>query len=440
LTLSNQVPLATSEAPVSAESIRDSAWPRGLRSLAHYNYRLYFVGQTISMAGTWMQNVAQGWLVLNLTHSAFQLGLVVTLQTIPILLFSLAGGVLADRMSKRHLLLITQTVMALLALALAIDVSTGRVQIWHVYILATLLGTANAMTMPTQQSFIVEMVGKDDLLNAISLNSAIVNLARIIGPAVAGVLIAVVGIALCFYLNALSFLAVIASLWVMRPQELRRIVGERVRPSVRRELAEGLNYVRRTWTPLMIMILAFFFGAFVWTANVVFPVFARLVLNVGSEGYGVMTSAFGIGSLIAVSMVALTSRPRRWLMFSGMAAAILFSLAFAWSRNYPITLVFIALLGGATFCFSTQTNTLLQSVVPDALRGRVMSVYMMLFVGSQPLGALVTGTLASAFGAPVAVTVDVCICALVLCLVLIYDRRVKSDDVERQRLLSGSIS
>jgi MFS family permease len=391
------------------------------------------------MAGTWMQNVAQGWLVLNLTHSAFQLGLVVTLQSLPILLFSLVGGVLADRTSKRKLMLVTQTAMALLALVLAIDVSTGKVQIWHVYILATLLGTANAMTMPTQQSFIVEMVGKDDLLNAISLNSAIVNLARIVGPAVAGVLIAAVGIAVCFYLNALSFLAVIASLSLMRSHELRYVLTERVQASIRRELAEGLDYVRRTWTALMIMVLVFFFGAFVWTANVIFPVFARLVLNIGSEGYGVMTSAFGIGSLIAVSMVALTSRPRRGLMFSGMAAAIVFSLAFAWSRNYLVTLVFIALLGGATFCFSTQTNTILQSVVPDALRGRVMSVYMMLFVGSQPLGAFVTGTLASTFGAPVAVTVDVSICALVLGLVLLYDRRVSSQGEKVQRVLSGTI-
>jgi MFS family permease len=425
--------------PITDEPTQANRWPRGLRSLAHYNYRLYFVGQTVSMAGTWMQNVAQGWLVLNLTHSAFQLGLVVTLQTIPILLFSLAGGVLADRIAKRKLLIVTQTTMALLALILAIDVSTGRVQIWHVYILATLLGTANAMTMPTQQSFIVEMVGRDDLLNAISLNSAIVNLARIAGPAVAGVLIATVGIAVCFYLNALSFLAVIACLLLMRSHELRHVIAQRVQSSIRSELVEGLSYVRRTWVALMIMILVFFFGAFVWTANVIFPVFARLVLNVGAEGYGVMTSAFGIGSLVAVSFVALTTKPRRWLMFAGMAAAIVFSLCFAWSRYYPLTLVFIALLGAATFCFSTQTNTMLQSVVPDALRGRVMSVYMMLFVGSQPLGALVTGTLASAFGAPIAVTVDVGICALVLGAVLIYDRRVEAGDTERRSLISGTV-
>jgi MFS family permease len=414
-------------------------WPRGLRSLQHYNYRLYFVGQTISMAGTWMQNVAQGWLVLSLTHSAFQLGLVVTLQSAPILLFSLAGGVLADRVSKYRLLAVTQTVMALLALILALDVSAGTVQIWHIYILATLLGTANALTMPTQQSFIVEMVGKEDLLNAIALNSAIVNLARIIGPAIAGVLIAVVGIALCFYLNALSYLAVIASLLIMRTGEFRRQSENRVQASVRYELVEGLNYVRRTWGVLMIMILVFFFGSFIWTANVVFPVFARLVLNVGSEGYGVMVSSFGIGSLIAVSLLAMSSHARRWLMLWGMAAAIVISLAFAWSRSYPLALLLIALLGGATFCFSTQSNTLLQTFVPDALRGRVMSVYMMLFVGSQPIGALVTGALASAFGAPIAVTVDVLICAVVLAAVILYDRRLPVSAVgEQQPALRGS--
>ncbi|HTE83695.1 MAG TPA: MFS transporter, partial [Dehalococcoidia bacterium] len=297
----------------------------------------------------------------------------------------------------------------------------------HIYILATLLGTTNAMTMPTQQSFLVEMVGKDDLLNAIALNSAIVNLARIIGPAIAGVLIAIVGVALCFYLNALSYLAVIASLLVMRSGEFRG-AGARVRASVRVELAEGLAYVRRTWSALMIMImiLVLFFGAFAWTANVIFPVFARNVLRVGSEGYGVMTSSFGIGSLVAVTLLALTTRARRWLMLSGMAAAIAISLAFAWSHNYPLTLLLIACLGGATFCFSTQSNTILQTVVPDALRGRVMSVYMMLFVGSQPFGAFVTGALASAFGAPVAVTVDVLICSVVLAAVLLYDRRLRA--------------
>jgi len=399
-------------------------WPRGLRALRHHNYRLYFAGQTVSMAGTWMQNVAQGWLVLLLTHSPFALGVVVTLQSAPILVFSLAGGILADRLPKYRLLAVTQMAMALLALILALDATAGTVRIWHIYILATLLGTTNALTMPTQQSFSVEMVGKEDLLNAIALNSAIVNVARIIGPAVAGVLIAVAGVAICFYLNSLSYFAVIGSLLLMRSSEFRELAGTRVRGSVRAELAEGLTYVRRTWAALMIMILVLFFGAFGWTANVIFPVFARSVLRVGSEGYGVMTSSFGVGSLVAVSVLAITTRSHRWLMLGGMAAAIAVSLAFAWSRSYPLTLVLIACLGAATFCFSTQSNTILQTLVPDALRGRVMSVYMMLFVGSQPFGAFVTGALASAFGAPVAVTVDVSICASVLIAILLYERRL----------------
>ena len=362
--------------------------------------------------------------MLLLTHSAFYLGVVVTLQSAPILLFSLLGGIMADRMPKYRLLTGTQTILALLALILALDVTAGTVRIWHIYILATLLGTANALTMPTQQSFSVDMVGKDDLLNAITLNSAIVNVARIIGPAIAGVLIAVVGVALCFYLNALSYLAVIASLLIMRPGEFQSHSGERRTASMRAELSEGLAYVRRTWPALRIMILVLAFGAFGWTANVIFPVFARNVLRVGSEGYGVMTSCFGIGSLVAVSMLALANRARRWLMLAGMATALAISLAFAWSRSFPLSLALIACLGAATFCFATQSNTLLQTFVPDALRGRVMSVYMMLFVGSQPLGALVTGSLASAFGAPVAVTVDVLICALVLGGVLAYERRL----------------
>lgn len=408
--------------PEADASGNQSRWPRGLRALRHRNYRLYFLGQTISMAGTWMQNVAQGWLVLTLTHSPFSLGIVITLQSAPVLLFSLLGGVLADRVPKYRLMAVTQSVMALLALILAIDVTAGTVQIWHIYILAALLGSTNAMNLPTQQALAVELVGKDDLLNAIALNSAIVNTARIVGPALAGILIALVGVALCFFLNSLSFVAVIGGLLLMRPNEFAVHARSRRSGSIVRELSEGLGFVRRSWPAKMIMLIALAFGAFGWTQNVVFPVFATSVLHVGSVGYGVMTSAFGIGALGTVAVIAQASRAHRSRMFAGVAGAILFSLAFAASRFYPLSLVLLAGLGASTFLFATQTNTLLQTLAPDELRGRVISLYMMLFVGSQPLGAFLTGWLASAFGAPVALSVDVLIIAVVLLAVLAYER------------------
>lgn len=424
----------------TGEVTAQSRWPRALRALRHRNYRLYFAGQTVSMAGTWMQNVAQGWLVLILTHSPFSLGVVTALQSLPTLLFALLGGVIADRFPKHRLLTVTQSAMAVLALVLALDVSAGTVRIWHIYILAILLGVCNAINMPTQQAFSVEMVGKEDLVNAIALNAGITNVARIAGPAIAGVLIAVAGIALSFYLNAASFLAVIVSLLLMRPSEFRTHGALKRGGSVRAQLREGLRHIRGSRPILLIMVLVLGFGMFGWTQNVLFPVFAKNVLHIGSVGYGAMTSAFGVGSLLAVMALTFAREARRSLMFLGMAGVVVLSLAFAWSRSYPLTLLLLAGMGGATFCFSTQTNTIIQTLAPDALRGRIMSLYMMLFVGSQPLGSFVNGSLASAFGAPVAQTVDAVILAAVLAAVLIFNRWQRPSPAaspEEQRIALG---
>ena len=393
---------------------------RGLRAFRHYNYRLYFVGQLISQVGTWMQNIAQGWLVLRLTGSAFDLGFVTALQGLPILFFSLLGGVIADRVPKYRLLVVTQAVMAVLALVLAFDVSAGTVRIWHVYMLAALLGLANAANMPTQQAFSVEMVGREDLLSAIALNSAQFNTARIVGPAVAGVLIAIVGMALCFYLNALSFLAVIVGLLLMRPSEFRINGAVQRGGSFRGQLAEGIRYVRRTPLVLTIIILGATVGMFAFNTNVIIPLFADQVLRTGPEGYGVMTSAMGIGSVLAALTLAFGSRARVSTMVGGIATFVVCALVFAWSRNFVVSLVVLCGMGASAMAYSTQANTTVQTAVPDALRGRVMSLYMMLFAGSQPLGAFITGVLASRSGAPLALTVDVLICGMVLAGVLLY--------------------
>ncbi|HTE85829.1 MAG TPA: MFS transporter, partial [Dehalococcoidia bacterium] len=393
---------------------------RGLRAFQHYNYRLYFSGQLVSQAGTWMQNIGQGWLVLKLTGSAFDLGVVTALQGIPMLFFALIGGVIADRVPKHKLLVVTQTVMAILALILAIDVSAGTVRIWHVYILALCLGLANAANMPAQQAFSVEMVGKEDLLNAIAMNSAQFNIARIVGPALAGVLIAVVGIALCFYLNALSFLAVIVALLAMRPAEFRIHGAVQRGGAIRGQLADGLRFVRRSPLLMTMMVLAMTLGMFAWNTNVIIPLFAAQVLHRGPEGYGVMTSAMGVGSVLAAGMLAFGSRPRIRVMLGGIGIFVLLALTFAWSRMFPLSLLTLAGMGAASMSYNTQAQTTMQTATPDSLRGRVMSLNMMLMIGSQPIGAFLTGSIAAHAGAPLALTIDALICGSVLVAVLLY--------------------
>ena len=410
--------MAVAEAKSPAED--GSSWTRGWRAFRHYNYRLYFCGQLISQMGTWMQNIAQGWLVLRLTGSAFDLGLVTALQGLPILFFTSFSGVIADRVPKHRLLVVTQSVMAVLALVLAIDVTAGTVRIWHVYVLAALLGMANAANIPTQQAFSVEMVGKDDLLNAIALNSAQFNLSRILGPAVAGVLIAVVGIAICFYLNALSFLAVIVALLLMRPREFR--IGGAVHRggSFREQFGDGLRYVRRTPLLLTLLVLAATLGMFAFNTNVIIPLFADKVLHSGPEGYGVMTSAMGLGSVIAAVTLAFGSRARTSTMLIGIATFVLCALVFAWSRFFPLSLLVLCGMGASAMAYSTQANTAMQTSTPDALRGRVMSLYMTLFAGSQPIGAFLTGTIASRIGAPAALTIGVLVCGSVLVALIAF--------------------
>lgn len=403
-------------APAQADAVANApaGWARGFVAFRHYNYRLYFGGQLISLIGTWMQNIGQGWLVLQLTHSAFYLGVVTALQTLPVLFFALLGGVVADRFPKNRLLVVTQSTMAILALILALDVSAGTVQVWHIYVLATLLGLVQSVDAPTRQAFGVEMVGKDDLLNAIALNSALYNSARIFGPAIAGILIAVAGMAVCFYVNSLSFLAVIAALLVMHPAEFH--LGQRAARggSVRGQLGEGLGFVRRTPIVLMIMVLICIFSIFAFNFNVILPVFADSVLRIGVSGYGALSSAMGVGSLIAAVALAFARRARWSVMLAGIGSFVIFALAFSWSRNFPLSLVLLAGMGASTMIFTTQANTTVQTLAPDSLRGRVMSLYMMLFMGSQPVGAFLTGSVASLFSAPIALTAGAIVCAVAL--------------------------
>jgi MFS family permease len=374
---------------------------RGFSAFHHPNYRLYFAGQSISLIGTWMQIVAQAWLVLKLTNSAADLGIVSALQSLPILFIGTFGGVFADRLPKRRLLVMTQIAQMLLAFLLGVLVSTHVVQIWHVYLLATMLGVATAFDAPVRQSFVMEMVGRRDLMNAVALNSTTYNGARIVGPAIAGILIGLVGVTSSFYLNGISFLFVIGGLLLMRPDRFYR-VATAPRVSMRQSLAGGFHYVRKTPAALTITALVGVLGLFAFNTQVLIPLFAANVLHVGATGLGVLFSAMGVGS-VAAGLVAAFSQRARWsrILIGAMGMGVA-ELGFAFSHSYPVSILLMVLTGLSMHTFFTSANTGIQQRVPDQLRGRVMGIYMTVNMGTMPFGNLAAGGIASAFGAPAA--------------------------------------
>jgi MFS family permease len=371
------------------------------RAFRHPAFRLFWTGQLVSLIGTWMQSVAQGWLMHRLTSSAFMLGLLSFLQFLPVMLLALWAGVVVDRMDRRRLIVITQAAFLVQAVALATITTTGHVQAWMLLALAFGFGVFNAFDMPARQSFVVELVGKEDLSNGIALNSAAFNAARIVGPAVAGVLVATVGEAGCFWINALSYVAVLVSLARLR-----------VPPSAHAEtqgdgfafLREGVRYAWGTPALRNLLMLLGACAGIGFQYMVLLPVYARDILHSGAEGYGLLVSAFGIGSL--ASAVLMTRRLDRWklrrqllvgLLVSGLAMA-----GFAWSRAMPLSLLTGLLSGFGLILYVASTNVLLQMTTEDRFRGRVMSLYTLLFVGTAPLGALISGTIAERAGAPIA--------------------------------------
>lgn len=393
---------------------------RAFVALRHRNYRLFFFGQMISLIGTWMQTTGQAWLVLELTHSAWQLGLVGAIQFLPVLLFSIFGGVFADRWPKRRVLLCTQSAAMIQATILWVLVASGHVQLWQVYVLALMLGLTNCLDMPTRQAFVVEMVGREDLPNAVALNSSIFNMARILGPGIAGLVIAVSGVTTLFLLNALSFIAVIAGLALINVDALHAQVAKRAgqeKPQKTwQSLGEGISYVWRTPSVLLVILVVGLVSLFGINFNVVLPLFATEVLNVGSIGFGFLSSAFGIGSLISALWLAWgNKRPDiRRLLLASLIFCVLLAL-FAASHIYPFSLVLIAATGFAQIAFTALANTTLQTVAPDHLRGRVMSVYMLFFAGSVPLGNLLVGWLSGLYGASIALF----ICAMLSLIVAV---------------------
>ena len=370
--------------------------PYGLRAFAHRDYRLFWAGQLVSRVGTWMQNIAQSWLVLELTNSPFRLGLIGTLQFAPVLLFAFLGGVISDRVAKRPLIIATQVAMMLQAFALAALVVTGHVQYWHVAVLASVYGIANSIDMPARQSYVIELTGRDDLVSAVALNSAVFNGARVIGPALAGLVIAEAGVGAAFLVNAVSFLAVLAALLAMRTAGRP---PARPRGTIREEMVEGVRYAARTPRLTLVLALVLVVSLFVINFNVVVPLFAREVLGEGAHGFGLLMASLGAGAMLgALGMAGRMQRPSRTIVFAGAAGVSVGLLALGLTRTFALASGILVLVGLAQIVFTSSANTSVQLTVPDAMRGRVMSLYVVVFVGVTPAGAFLTGWLAEHFG------------------------------------------
>ena len=381
----------------------------GFRALRHRNFRLFWSGQGVSLIGTWMQSVAQGWLMHRLTDSAWMLGLLSFMQFIPVLPLALVAGVVADRTDKRRLLLGTQTAFLLQATVLAIAVSTGVVKPWMVLALALVYGCANTFDLPARQSFVIEMTGREDLSNGIALNSAAFNTARILGPAFAGLMLATIGEAGCFWINALSFIAVLAALMALRVPPREGAPDDR---PLAHTLVEGVRYAWNTTSLRNLLVLLAFCAGLGFQYNVLLPVYTRTVLHEGPQAYGALLASFGVGSLLAA--MRMTMRLDRWALrrhlLVGLALGGLGFIGFAWVPLLPVMMLMGALAGFGLILYVSSTNVLVQMTTADEYRGRVMSIYTLMFVGTAPFGALLAGGIAQRFGAPVATTV----CAIFL--------------------------
>lgn len=403
--------------------IRRPAVPRVFR---HRSYRLFALGQVISLPGTWMQTVAQGWLVLELTDDPLALGVVGAAQFLPVMILGLFGGIAADAFPRRAGLIATQVASAILALILGILVVTDVVEVWQVLVLAFLLGCVNAFDMPIRQSFVLEMVGREDIASAIGLNSAIFNASRVIGPAIGGLAIATVGIAACFLLNAASYVAVIAGLLAIRAADLHvRPRAERPR-SVRAvgvQLAEGLRHVRRSPVILLAVTTVGVVSVFGLNNQVLLPLAARDLLGGDATTYGFLGAAVGLGSLGASLAIAAGRPPTLRRLLTGAGAIGVAVTCMGFSRVLPVSLILMAVVGWGLIAMAATTNTIIQLTVPDTLRGRVMSVYLTVFAGSSPIGALFAGTIAAAAGVAAAFLAGGLLACCAVAIALLVVRR-----------------
>ncbi|GIH28735.1 MFS transporter [Acrocarpospora phusangensis] len=387
-----------------------------------YNYRLFAAGGVVSNVGTWMQRTAQDWLVLSLTGgSGTALGVTVALQFLPVMVFGLWGGMLADRYPKRRLLVVAESLMGLLALAMGVLIVSGAVQVWHVFVMAFLLGLLACVEVPTRQAFVVEMVGQDDLSNAIALNSSTFNLARVVGPALAGVLIYWMGTGPIFMVNAVSFGAVIAGLLLMRKSELR--TPARV-PRAKGQLREGLRYVGGRPDLLLPMLIVAFVAVFAQSFSTAIALMATNVYNAGSSAFGIASSALAIGALGGALLAARRIKPSRRFLLLGAAFFGIFQMMAALAPGYITFLVLLVPAGMAMITVNTTANATVQMGASHEMRGRVMGIYVLVFTGGAPIGAPLVGWLSEIAGPRIAVMATGALSLVGVVLALLITRMV----------------
>ena len=377
------------------DSCKQSFTERYFPALKEKNFRVYWIGQCVSLIGTWMQNVGQSWLVLELTGSAQKLSVISALQFLPMMLFSAFAGPIIDAFPKKRTLIITQTVLALLALVLALITMTGIVQYWMVLVLALLLGFVQLVDNPCRHAYVIELSGKSALTNAVALNSAAFNLARIAGPAVAGIMIEALGIGPCFLLNSLSFLAVILALFSIKTPHIAMLKKPESVKDVIDQTKDGIVYTARNKNIAVPLLLLGVISLFLINYNIMVPSFARNVLGRSASGYGFLMTALGLGSFLAALTLAIRSGkgPNLVRLYGGALGLSITAIMLSLQHNYAITAILLGIIGFCTISLSTSTNAVLQLESDNEHRGRVMSIFMLIFGGVTPIGALYAGTL-----------------------------------------------
>jgi MFS family permease len=409
-----------------------------LRALRHRNFQLFFSGQLISLIGTWMQSIAEAWLVYRLTGSSLKLGAVGFANQIPVFLIAPLGGIVADRYNRQRVVICTQVASMTLAAVLATLTLSGLIRVPYVFVLAALLGVVNAFDIPARQAFLVDMVGKEDLMNAIALNSSMFNGARIVGPAIAGILVASIGEGWCFFANAVSYVAVIIGLIMMRVGSPAKLAAE---GSPLNHILEGFRFVRRTGPIRSLLLLLGLISLVAMPYTVLMPVFADRILHGGARGLGILMGATGVGALLGALTLASRSGLSglgRWIALSCGGFGF-FLVLFSLSRHFWMSAALLLPVGFCMMLEMSSSNTLIQAMVPDQLRGRVMSVYSMMFMGMAPFGALFGGALAERLGAPATVMMGAvaCIGGAILFGMRLPNLRVEARQLILEQTMAG---
>lgn len=395
-------------------------------SMKHKNFRYYWIGMCVSLIGTWMQNIAQPWLAYTLTKSPFLLSLIGALQFTPVLIFSLFAGVIIDKFPKKYILIFTQSASLIITFILAILVWTGKIQYWHILVMSTALGVVNAFDMPSRQSFVIELAGKEDLMNAIALNSMAFNTARIIGPAIAGMVMGYFGVSVCFFANSISFAAVLVSLFFIKPMQIQS--KPKNENSMLVQIKDGLKYIGHHDVLLYTLLVVAIVGTFAPNFSVLVPVFAKEILKQKEAGFGILMSFMGFGSFLGAMSIATLSKsgPKKFIMYIVPLIVGAFLIITGFTNIYLLTGICLAVTGFFFVSFSSNANSTLQLNSGNEYRGRVMSVYTFVFSGSTPIGNLYAGLFAQRFNARIGFAACGGIIILLMIPLYIYISRRKA--------------